>query len=421
MKIKSPKNSIIVFVLYILLIPCCKKEKKPTLPILTTTVVSNITATSATSGGNITYDGGAIITSRGVCWSTNINPSISDNKTIDGSGEGSFSSNIINLIGGTKFYVAAYATNSSGTGYGSVQSFSTLGQLPTASTQAATNIQANTAKLNGLVNSNYLSTSVSFDYGLTINYGQSIASTQSPITGSINIPVSADLIGLSSNSTYHFRIKVVNSLGTTTGDDMTFMTIGPISDIDGNIYQTVTIGTQTWMSENLKTTKYSDGTAVPNIVDLTTWAGIKSPSYCWYDNDISNKTIYGALYNWYTVNTGKLCPSGWHVPSDAEWETLSNLVGGQVGGKLKETATAHWRSPNIGADNSTGFLALPGGYRQTNGYFNEILHIGFFWTASAPTADPAKAWVRFIYSEYATLFNAYDWKNSGFSVRCIKD
>ena len=121
-----------------------------------------------------------------------------------------------------------------------------------------------------------------------------------------------------------------------------------VTDIDGNVYNTVTIGTQVWLKENLRTTKLNDGTEIPYVTSGGIWAGLSTPGYCYYDNSWSNAITYGALYNWHTVNTGKLCPTGWHVPSNEEWETLITYLGGDslVGGKLKETGTAFWESPN---------------------------------------------------------------------------
>ena len=149
-----------------------------------------------------------------------------------------------------------------------------------------------------------------------------------------------------------------------------------VTDADGNIYHIVTIGTQTWMVENLRTTKFNDGTAIPNITDNKTWQGLNSPGVCSYDNTSNYNMIntYGLLYNWYSVNTAKLAPKGWHVPTDAEWKTLTEYLGGNsvAGGKLKEVGTTHWYSPNTGADNSSGFTALPGGYRDYDGTFSRV-------------------------------------------------
>jgi uncharacterized protein (TIGR02145 family) len=140
-----------------------------------------------------------------------------------------------------------------------------------------------------------------------------------------------------------------------------------ITDKDDNTYTAVTIGTQVWIIENLKTTKYNDGTTIPNITDNEVWANLTTPGYCWYDNDASTfKAIYGALYNWYAVNTGKLCPLGWHIPTRDDYTTLMLFLdtdgtwdNNDAGGKLKETGTIHWLSPNIGATNESGFTALP--------------------------------------------------------------
>ena len=137
-----------------------------------------------------------------------------------------------------------------------------------------------------------------------------------------------------------------------------------VTDIDGNVYHTVKIGTQVWMVENLKTTKYNDGTPIPLVTANSSWAILTTPGYCFYNNDANvNKATYGAMYNWYIVNTGKLCPAGWHVPIDAEWTTLTNYLGSEnaAGGKLKEFGISHWVTPNDGTTNSSGFTALPAG------------------------------------------------------------
>lgn len=195
-----------------------------------------------------------------------------------------------------------------------------------------------------------------------------------------------------------------------------------VSDIDNNTYNTVGIGTQTWMKENLKTTKYNDGTTIPEIKDSSIWIYLKTPAYCWNENKISNKTTYGALYNWYAINTGKLCPSGWHVPTETEWETLIAFLGGKeiAGGKLKESGTIHWASPNGGADNSSGFTALPSGFRDSDFYGTfhspKIGMDGYWW------ADTDTATYYYLNSVNSRIFiDDNDNKSYGISVRCIKD
>lgn len=216
---------IIMDMITLLLASGCKKHD---VPSVVTSNVSNITVTSAASGGNITDDGNAGIISRGVCWGTAQNPAINGSHSSDGTGTGSFSSTISGLNSGTAYYLRAYATNSEGTGYGESVTFTTLGQAPVAITLDATSIQADGATLNGTVNANYLSATVTFEYGLTTSYGSTITAVQSPVTGNTNTNVSAVVTGLTGGTTYHFRIKTVNSLGTTYGSDKVFTTLGQV-------------------------------------------------------------------------------------------------------------------------------------------------------------------------------------------------
>ncbi len=192
-----------------------------------------------------------------------------------------------------------------------------------------------------------------------------------------------------------------------------------ITDSDNNTYNTVLIGSQCWMAENLATTKYNNDNSIPLVTDLYDWAGLTTPGYCWYDNDQPTYgDTYGALYNWHVVNTGNLCPTGWHVPSDAEFTTLSTYLGGTsvAGGKLKETGYAHWVNPNTGATNVTGFTALPGGYRPNN-----FVHIGLHGYLWSTTEDGAYVWYRSMAKDNSDLSKNSTTKVQGFSVRCIKD
>jgi uncharacterized protein (TIGR02145 family) len=202
-----------------------------------------------------------------------------------------------------------------------------------------------------------------------------------------------------------------------------------INDNDGHRYKTVMIGNQIWMAENLKTTKFSDGTAIPLITDMSRWEALTTPGYCWYDNDITNKDIYGALYNWYVVgakaNGKNLCPMGWHVPSNIEWTTLITHLGGEsvAGGKLKSTGTIErgdglWRTPNKGATNQTEFSALPGGSRTMDGTYQEIGINGNWWS----TTVPSYVWLMYLYYDRANVLRSPNGgKRAGLSVRCIKD
>jgi hypothetical protein len=217
------KYLLFIVIISLNLLAGCKKEE---VPVITTISVSNITATSAISGGNITDEGSSTVTSRGICWSTGTTPTIADSKTTDGAGAGSFSSNLTVLNGATNYFVRAYATNTTGTGYGMAMSFTTLGQSPTPLVTDATNVGVTSATLNGSVNANYLSTTVTFEYGTTTGYGSIVTATQSPVTGNTNININAAITGLTLTTVYHYRIKAVNSLGTSYSNDISFITLG---------------------------------------------------------------------------------------------------------------------------------------------------------------------------------------------------
>lgn len=329
---------------------CIKGE--PVVPVnppsVSTTAVSNVSASSATSGGYVTSDGGASVTARGVCWSTSQNPTTANSKTTDGTGTGSFTSTITNLNPSTTYYVKAYATNSAGTNYGSQISFT----------------------------------------------------TSSTVTGIIFNPTK---------------------------------TYGTLSDIAGNVYKTIVIGTQTWMAENLRTTKYNDGNSIPNVTDNLTWRDLTTPAYCYYNNDGNTyRNTYGALYNWFTVNTGKLCPTGWHVPNDSEWTTLVTYLGGTsvAGAKLKETTKAHWYNDPEYATNESGFTALPGGLRAADhgptltwwlGIFSDLGGYSLWWSRNELTSINASYW--YTYGNTPGFLKGVDplEKQNGFSVRCLKD
>jgi hypothetical protein len=223
----------IIVLLAVTVISGCKKDKTP---VLSTIQVSNITTTSALCGGDITDEGSSAVISRGVCWSNETFPTVAGDKTSDGKGPGIFSSSITGLKAGTFYYVRAFATNASGTGYGAPISLTTLGQLPTVGTLAATAISATGATLNGFINANYLSSVVTFEYGKTTDYGSSVAAVPDSVTGNINTSVSANITGLDEDTTYHYRIVAVNFLGTSYGSDMTFTAVSVISEnLNSNI------------------------------------------------------------------------------------------------------------------------------------------------------------------------------------------
>jgi len=204
---------------------------------------------------------------------------------------------------------------------------------------------------------------------------------------------------------------------------------GTVTDIDGNVYKTVKIGNQWWMSENLRTTHYKDGTAIPGITEPAGWvlagsdtAAANTGAYCWYGNDSVTYGIpYAALYNWYAASSGKLAPSGWHVPTDADWSALTHARGGdECGGTLKDGTVVYWKTPDVSATNETGFSALGGGYRDAvHGLYNEVKLSAFFWTSSDSVAS--RGWSRkLVYTDYLVHRQTIA-KGAGLSIRCIKD
>ncbi|MEI7508846.1 MAG: FISUMP domain-containing protein [Flavobacterium sp.] len=253
-------------------------------------------------------------------------------------------------------------------------------------------------------------------------------------TTSTDITVFNDT-GLIPNATYIYRVFSNNTAGNSlTYSNELIITIAP-TDIDGNSYTTVNICNQTWMQKNLNTTKYSDGTTIPQVTDPTAWSNLTTGAWCYYDNDPANEAVYGKLYNWYAVagiynaasaaNPGlrkKLAPSGWHLPTDAEWTNLTDCLGGEAvaGGKMKEIGLSHFISPNAFATNSSGFTGLPGGCRNIGGGFNNITGVGYWWSSSEN--GTLGVWYRSIGTGDGNVFRGNDGnKYFGVSVRCVKD
>jgi len=194
-----------------------------------------------------------------------------------------------------------------------------------------------------------------------------------------------------------------------------------VTDIDGNIYKTVKIGSQVWMAENLKVTKYRNGDPISNVRDNNVWF-FTTEACCWYSNDETlNKATYGALYNWYAVaDSRNIAPIGWHVASDDEWKTLISFLGeSTAGGLMKEANTAHWKSPNTGATNSNGFTALPSGLRNYYGPFHGLGEDGHWW--SSTDYDASSAWAFGLVYYNANVSRIYSNRKWGFSVRCVRD
>jgi uncharacterized protein (TIGR02145 family) len=258
-----------------------------------------------------------------------------------------------------------------------------------------------------------------------------------------------EILDLTPGTIYYVRAYVWNDVGIAYGNTLSFTTTGTVtgdiafnpevsygtvSDIEGNTYKTVQIGNQTWMAENLKTKKLNDGNDIRSE-EFRYWSDRTNPAYCWYVNDEAKySNNYGAMYNWYAVNTGKLCPEGWHVPSDEEWTVLSEYLGGSevVGHQLQEKGFTHWVESDSAVTNGSGFTALPGGYRFGSGTpindFNYMGYVASFWSSSTSTQwdnEERPSFWGMAYEPDGTgeFYNTSYWidKGDGISVRCIKD
>ena len=419
-----------------------------TLPVAITDTISNITMTSATCGGTVISDGGVPVTARGVCWGTSPNPTVSDNHTIDGSGTGLFTSNLINLQSGITYYVRAYATNGLGTYYGNQVIFVTL-NVPTVMTSNVINILKTSVICGGNVICN------AEDTASILAKGICWSTLQNPtISDSIILDTSAQtnytclLTNLIPNTTYYLRAYATNSLGTGYGNEVIFTTLSEdvqfcpgiptVSDYDGNIYNTVQIGNQCWMMENLRVTHYSNGEYIPLSSSTST-----STAYRYLpNNSSSNVSSYGYLYNRKAMlgpsGIQDICPDGWHVPTDGEWTQLENYMSSQTQYQCDSTSssiakalssTTGWNNSmqacavgnNLSTNNMTGFSALPAGAFLAAGY-GFFGNRCFFWSASANYINYHlypyyRSFTYNLSSMHRDITNEFQ----GCSVRCLRD
>jgi len=396
------------------------------VPDVTTINISDVTQNSATGGGTISSNGGAIINTKGVCWSTSEKPTTENWTTSDGSGNGSFTSNLTGLTANTTYYVRAYATNSAGTAYGNQLTFTT-GQAitpPTLTTNPITDIIQTSATSGGSITSNGGAAVTAS--GVCWSTSQDPTTATNFTTDGNTSSFTSNLSGLTANTTYYVRAYATNSAGTAYGEQVSFTTssesnlTGTFTDSrDGKTYSWVQIGTQTWMAENL---------AYLPAVYPSSNESYTEPRYYVYDyqgTDVAaaknnaNYTTYGVLYNW--PATLAACPPGWHLPSDAEWTALTTFLGGEsvAGGKLKETGTTHWYSPNTGATNEFGFAALPAGYVDGSGFFGGIGGYGSWW--SSTEIGTYNAWGLGMFGSDSGVSSSGNGKEAGLSVRCIRD
>lgn len=235
-------------------------------------------------------------------------------------------------------------------------------------------------------------------------------------------PAFGTVLSVGANQNLKVDFTPTDAVNYNTATKTVTINVTEITDIDGNVYHAVTIGTQVWMVENLKTTKYRDGTSIPNVTDNTAWVNLTTGAYCDYNNTPSNSDTYGRLYNWYAVSDAhNIAPTGWHVPTHEEWTTLTTYLGGEIvaGGKLKEIGNTHWISTNFEVTNETGFTALPGGRRELDGVFYFIGFYGYWWSDTEYARTLALCHKMFYCYTY-TFCTAYE-REFGFSVRCIRD
>jgi len=416
------KNRLCIYLLLVIpglivILIGCKKENL-SIPIVTTLMATEISDTSAMCGGIIISDGGSPIIERGM-YDMRRDIYYPDKKPYN-------SENYTMLITGLQddgsYELFAYATNQTGLALGKEISFMTLTK-PICGVSGAS---INSITLHGYVGQRPIfigstPTTAVFEYGISTSYVEEIAATPCQLTGGFydyGDTFDATLNGLTPNTKYHYRIKASNSEVTIYSIDYTFRTLNDltVTDIEGNVYNTVTIGTQIWMTENLRATKYNDGTPIPLITEDEAWKFISTPAYCWYNNNETNyKNIFGALYSSYTLTNENLCPAGWHVPTKTEWETLEAYLGGS------EIAAYELKDFKWRGSNSSCFSAQMSGERHY--YIGDFQfgdeQIGWLWLDTEYDQEN-------LLSVEMTWKYFYTWvrsghKSSGRSIRCIKD
>lgn len=400
----------------------------------TTVTPSGITNLQARSGGNICNGIGTTVTNKGICWSAlSSSPGVTASGTSlsqgtfltqNGSGAGSFTAQVTGLTPNTKYYIRAYGVLSNGSiVYGNTHTFQTT-NVPVITTTAVNTVK-NTATSGGNISSTAT--------GIT-QRGVCWSSNPMPTTGlptktssgSGSGSYNAQMINLLPNTTYYVRAFAVNAMGTYYGNQLTFTTSNFLEDIDKNAYDVVVIGAQTWMKENLKVTKFRNGSPIATGLNDQAWLNTTAAAYSIYDNNSANQTVFGNLYNWYTVNSAAgLCPVGWHVPTHAEWQTLINGLSPDAGSKLKSTGTMQqgnglWMNLNPGATNSSGFSGFPGGFRAEVGNYLVLNEEGYWWSATSINTQYAYNVILKGISNGAVIGTNYP-KANGHSVRCVKD
>ncbi len=377
------------------------------------TYTSSNTAVATITGRTVTFisPGATTITATqaasGVYQGSSIDALLTVNGVIVATRSGAISSTNLNYISRTGGLSKKLGLNRKG----GIITVSSSAEINTPTISNITTVSATATGL--IITEGGLSiTARGFCWGTATNPTiENSKSTETGTTGS----VTSSLSGLTTGTTYYVRTYATNSSGTAYGNEVSFTT-------SVVFVASTTIGSQIWITNNLDVSTYRDGTVIPQVTDPTAWANLTTGAWCYYANTSSNGTTYGKLYNWYAVNdTRGLAPQGWHVATDSEWTTLTTYLGGTTvaGGAIKESGTTHWSSPNTNADNSSGFTGLPGGFRNNDGTFYNILGDGNYWSSSSDTTS--NAWTRFTNYISGNVFRYSHNKLLGFSVRCVKD
>jgi uncharacterized protein (TIGR02145 family) len=420
----------------------------PVPPEVSTQGVSSLGQTTATVLASVKGNGGAKVTEKGVCWSTAMNPTTADNKVSIDASPDVFMCTLTELTPNTAYYARAYATNSAGTGYGFQIFFQTHGEVPVPAMLDITTIGVTYISAGNAVSGVHIIS----DGGKPITemgicwgtHGNPTTNDSKRSTSFGGEYLTIAMNGLKPLTTYYVRSFIINSAGTVYGNELSFttpevspilfndnLTYGSVSDIDGNIYKTIQIGSQLWMAENLKTTRLNDGTIIPEVTDNYDWGTLATPGYSWYLNDAASyKATYGALYNWYAVATNNLCPIGWHVPTETDFNTLTGYLGDASASKLIEIGNTHWLlSTYPDAINESGFTGLPAGSRNTDlsGWDPDVRFTGIefyagWWSATQTNSTNAQfVAIEIYWYEFPFISPYSESKNNGLYVRCVKN
>ncbi len=418
----------LLFLFILLFARCASNDPAFTPPTVTTLEPTDLTLSSATVGGTVEAVQPELITMKGVCWSRNANPELDrlSSKTENGAGAGSFSANLTGLSV-NKYYVRAYAKANGQVFYGNEVVMNIAGLVPALVAAKKGNIGLTGAEIETTIT--YAHSLPVLEKGITwgtADFPTVETGTKIPDTGAA-LAFTSQITGLMAYKAYYVRSYATTELGTFYGNSLTLLILpavsyGSVTDIDGNVYKTTAINGKEWMAENLKVTKYRDGTPIVASASEDQFRNASSGAYISYGNSVGNVSDFGYLYNGHAVTNDKnVCMTGWHMPTASEWSQMANSLGGAelAGGHMKAVSNL-WSSPNTAATNESGFSALPGGSYcriclSNTGLFADKGTDGYWWSAAAGS---------FFYctNDLATLrTKSTGSMNDGLSVRCVKD